>query len=218
MLVKTFLIIFFYLATYIISCQNSFSQEIIEDEIKKSIEYQVKKAEIRYTNIGKDINREIFIKGLKVNDFELVRLSGKKDLFDKINEDLNSKRISTISSVSISIPIGIGFLYTSSLNRELVSKIGNGNRTNNTDFKSFTLNTIGSIFILYSLINSVYFISEISGLSNTKLLSNKDSEELVNIYNEQLIKDIMNKNKNSYDQNLYYSNNNIMILNVEKFF
>lgn len=204
------------MTTYVIGCQVSFSEEILENEIKKSIDYQSKKAEVKYTNIGKDINREVFIKGLRVSDIELVKLSGRKELFNRLNENITTNRISTISSITISIPIGIGFLYTSSLNRSLINT--NSTRTNNTDFKSFALSTIGSIFILYSLINSVYFISEISGLSNTKLLSNKDSEELVNIYNEQLIKDIINKNKNSYEQNLYYSNNNIMILNVEKFF
>ncbi|MFN4151623.1 MAG: hypothetical protein ACK4IX_11830 [Candidatus Sericytochromatia bacterium] len=204
------------MTTYYVSCQVSFSQEILESDIKKSIDYQSKKAEIKYTNIGQDINREIFIKGLRVSDIELVRLSGKNDLLNQLNEKIITNRISNLSNITVSVPIGIGFLYTSSLNRELINT--NSIRTNNTDFKSFALSTIGSIFILYSLINSVYFISEISGLSNTKLLSNKDSEDLVDIYNDQLIKDIINKNKNSYDQNLYYSNNNIMILNVEKFF
>jgi hypothetical protein len=215
-ILKIIFTLFFYLATCIISCQNSFSEEILESEIKKSIDYQSKKAEIKYTNIGKELNREVFIKGLRVSDIELVKLSGKKDLFNKLNENITNNRISNISNITVSIPIGIGFLYTSSLNRELLNT--NSRRINNTDFKSFALSTIGSVFILYSLINSVYFISEISGLSTNKLLSNKESEELVNIYNEKLIKDIINKNKNSYEQNLYYSDNNIMILNVEKFF
>lgn len=195
------------------SCQISFSQtikELSEDDLINSNYYQSKKAEIRYINIGNKSIREVFIGGLKVNDLDLVRTAGNKDLYNELNAKVFDRSISSLSSIIISIPIGVGFLYTSSINRNLNS--------NNTDFKFFALSTIGSAFILYSIINSIMFTSEVSGLTPVFLLSNSQSEEIVKTYNESLIKNLLDKNKNSYNENLYYYNNNIMILSVEKFF
>lgn len=203
----------FYLATYFMSCQISFSQTIKDfskEELINSNYYQSKKAEIRYINIGNKTVREIFIGGLKVNDLDLVRTAGNKNLYNELNSKVFDRSISSLSSIIISIPIGVGFLYTSSINRNLNS--------NSTDFKFFVLSTIGSAFILYSIVNSIMFTSEVSGLTPVFLLSNSQSEEIVKTYNESLIKNLLDKNKNSYNENLYYYNNNIMILSVEKFF
>jgi hypothetical protein len=61
-------------------CGPAFAAPITKTDIEQSEAFLRKKAEIRYTKVGSETIREIFINGFRVNDQNLATLGNDKEI------------------------------------------------------------------------------------------------------------------------------------------
>jgi hypothetical protein len=217
-------------------CLPSFSQNIEKNssesinenkllDIENSYEFQKRKAEIKYTRIGSQIIREVYINGFRVNDQNLPNLIKDKELEEKINSSVNSKRTIGFVSVGLGVPISGLLLYMASTSREALNinnnqnNLGQFNSYQQVDPKTFIFGTLGTIATLYTVVNSISLINDMTGINSPQVLNDKDVENVINKYNENLKNEILKKvSNNLLNSSLSEASNNIMILNVNKSF
>ena len=122
--------------------------------------------------------------------------------------------------IGLGLPVGVTLLYLASLERNAILALPIDKRPLSVDFKTFLFGTVGSVVFLYSVINVITLLNEITGLSEQKLLNNQEVEDIVKKYNIDLINYMLKQdsNNNSNTNNLSYSNNNIMIISISSSF
>lgn len=220
-------------------CLPSFSQDlnksnpsadsqtisITKEDIENSEEFLKKKAEIKYTKIGNEMVREVYINGFRVNDQNLPSLIKDKELEKKIGDAVNSRRATWIATAGVGIPVGGLLLYMAANSRAALpvnnkpAPIGQFNTSQPTDVKTFVFSTLGAAVTLYAVVNSVSLINDMTGMNSPQVLKDKDAQDAVNKYNENLKSDLLKKVSNNLSSsNLSEGSNNIMILNVNKSF
>lgn len=194
-------------------------------DIENSEEFQKKKAEIKYTRIGNETVREVYINGFRVNDRNLPMLVKDKTLESKIGSAVSSRRVTWIASAGLGIPVGGLLLYMAATSRAALPvnnnppPIGQFNTAGSTDFKTFLFGTLGAVVTLYAVVNSVSLINDMTGMNSPQVLKDKDAEDVVKKYNENLKEEMLKKVSNNLSSsNLSVGSNNIMILNVNKSF
>lgn len=207
-------------------CNPAFSVPLIDkSDVLKSEEYNRKKAEIRYTKVGNETIREVYINGFRVNDQNLASLVNDKELSEKIGKSISNRRTTWGATVGLGLPVGSLLIYLAASNRATLpvnntpAPLGQISRAPSVDFKTFALGTLGALVTLYAVSNSVSLLNDITGLNSPQVLKDKEAENAVKKYNENLQKDIFTKISNNLNENtLSSSNNNIMILNISKSF
>ncbi len=199
---------------------KSNAESLVEDS-----EFFLKnKAEIKYNNTSNQKSREVYLKGFRIDDLQLSKLSKDKNLFDKVENEINIKRLKDSAISVFGLPTGVLLLYLSSLSRSQENMPINGVNLNyNPAYStaSFLLGIGGTIIFLYSIVNTFNLINEISGMGFAKILTDKEADEIIQNYNNQLKNKILNQDKkiNIFNNNyLFNSNNNIMIFSIGKTF
>lgn len=206
-------------------CLPSFSQNLTKSDVENSEEYLKNKAEIKYTKVGSETIREVYIKGFRVNDKNLPSLVNDKALEAKIGSAVSSRRATWVASAGLGIPAGGVLLYLAASSRSALPvnnrpvPLGQTGVSQGTDFKTFAFGTLGAIVTLYAVVNSISLINDMTGLNSPQVLQDKDAESIVQKYNDNLKDDILNKVSNNLSTSvLSEGSNNIMILNVNKSF
>jgi hypothetical protein len=206
-------------------CAPGFASPVTKGDIDQSEEFLRKKAEIRYTKVGGETIREVFINGFRVNDQNLASLVNDKALMSKIGSAVSSRRATWGTTVGLGLPAGSLLIYLAATSRAALPvdnrpvPIGQFNRAPSVDAKTFVLGTLGALVTIYAVVNSVSLLNDITGLNSPSVLKDKEAENIVKTYNEKLKTELFNKQSNN-DTNISLSsmNNNIMILNVRKSF
>ncbi len=207
-------------------CLPGLSAPLTKSDIEQSEVYSRKKAEIRYTKIGNQTIREVYIDGFRVNEQNLASLVHDKQLSTKIGSAVSSRRSTWGATIGLGIPTGAALIYLAANSRaslpinNSIAPIGQTNQAQSVDFKTFALGTLGAIVTLYAVSNSVSLLNDISGLNSPAVLNDREASDAVKKYNDNLKTDLLNQtsSNNLNNNDLSSSNNNIMILNVNKSF
>jgi hypothetical protein len=192
--------------------QNVYSQEK-DINIEKSIEYNRKKAKVRYIKLGNTTVREVFIDGFRVSDEYIASLSDNKELYKKITSEINNKRIRNIFFSVIGLPLSSFIGYYA--NKETRIIYTNNRIIQNSTALGFLLNTISVFISLYSIINLIEFLNDITNINKENFLTNSQVEEIINSYNLKLKSEIFQEKKINC---LHCGNNNIIIFYISKSF
>lgn len=206
-------------------CLPGFTQTVTKADLENSEEFQKNKAEIKYSKVGNETIREVYIKGFRVNDQNLPSLVNDKNLETKIGSAVSSRRATWVASAGLGIPVGGALLYMAAVSRSALPNanrqmpLGQTNFNQGTDFKTFAFGTLGAIVTLYAVVNSISLINDMTGMNSPQVLKNKEAEAIVNKYNDNLKDDMLKKISNTLTtSSLSEGSNNIMILNVNKSF
>ncbi len=208
----------------LIICTPAFTAPITKEDVEKSEEYLRKKAEIRFIKVEKEIIREVYINGFRVNDQNLASMSNDKALIDKIGTAISSRRATWGTTVGLGLPVGSLLIYLAASGGSNIpannqpAPIGQFNRPPAVDAKTFVLGTLGTLVTLYAVVNSISLLNDLTGLSSPQILKDREAEDIVKKYNENLKNEILNKQLKVSFGGLSSSDNNIMILNVSKSF
>lgn len=211
----------FILVLVIFFTSNSvYAHEITKEEIENSTYFIDNRAEIKYIKAGNDLIREVYIKGFRLKDRELLPFIKDQILLEKINNEIKKQSYWYSGIMGLGLPLGVLLLYLASLERNAILALPIDKRPLSVDFKTFIFGTVGSVVFLYSVINVITFFNELTGLSEQKLLKNEEVEGIIKNYNNELINYMLKHsiNNNSNINNLSYSNNNIMIINISSSF
>jgi hypothetical protein len=202
----------------------AFAAPITKSDVEQSEEYLRKKAEIRYTKVGDETIREVFINGFRVNDQNLASIGNDKVMLGKIGSAISSRRLTWGTTVGLGLPAGALLIYLAASGRSnlpvnnTAAPIGQFDRAPSVDAKTFVLGTLGALVTLYAVVNSVSLLNDITGLNSPSVLKNTEAESMVNQYNDKLKDELMKKQShNNTNVSLSTANNNIMI-NVNKSF
>jgi len=172
--------------------QNVYSQEK-DINIEKSIEYNRKKAKVRYIKLGNTTVREVFMNGFRVSDEYIASLSDNKELYKKITSEINNKRIRNIFFSVIGLPLSSFIGYYA--NKETRIIYTNNRIIQNSTALGFLLNTISVFISLYSIINLIEFLNDITNINKENFLTNSQVEEIINSYNLKLKSEIFQEKK-----------------------
>ncbi len=206
-------------------CLPSFSQNVTNADLENSEEFLKNRAEIKYTKVGKETFREVYIKGFRVNDQNLPSLVNDKALETKIGSAVSNRRATWVASAGLGIPVGGALLYMATSSRDALPvtntpvPLGQSNFTQGTDFKTFAFGTLGALVTLYAVVNSISLINDMTGMNSPQVLKDKEAEAIVNKYNDNLKANMLKKISNNLTvSTLSESSNNIIILNINKSF
>lgn len=206
-------------------CGPGFAAPITKADIEQSEEFLRKKAEIRYTKVGGETIREIFINGFRVNDQNLASLGNDQTLMNKIGSAITIRRATWGTTIGLGLPAGSLLIYLAASGSSNIPAensavpVGQFNSPPSVDVKTFILGTLGALVTIYAVVNSVSLLNDITGLNSPSVLNDKEAENLVKSYNEKLTTDLFKKqSKNDTNISLSSMNNNIMIFNVRKSF
>jgi len=181
--------------------QNVLANEITISDIRNSDEFLKRKGEIVYSQVGDKNIRDVFINGFRMNDYQLVVFVKDKELINKLDELLFSKRLLWGSIAILGLPVGFVLSYNAMSKYSKSEQVLYGGEyyyIGVSDPAIFIMGTLGTILIMFGIIYSMMFINDISGLEFQQVLKDDEVEQIIKKYNESLEKELLNKyNKTS---------------------
>lgn len=201
-----------------------FSTAYAEEAKFEQSEYFLKnKAEIKFLKgTNGETTREVFVKGFRSNDLLLAELSNNKKIQQKVQIEIQNKRVKETLVAGLGIPAGGLLLYASTFAKNQVVNGVNVNQANNNFYDSgaFVFGLGGSIVLLYGIVNAFQLLNDFSGFTYQQVLTDREAEDIVKKYNYDLKVKILNQEKiNIFPNNrLSILNNNIMIFNITRKF